>query len=102
MVERLSPSELVTVPGVGHTPLLTEPEALAGIGRLLDGWRVGPILFLPCKGRCPAKRGRRGVPGGDFGPTSQTVTPLRQAFALPPPLAGEENGAGGFQRVPAR
>jgi len=36
MVERLSPSELVTVPGVGHTPLLTEPEALAGIGRLLD------------------------------------------------------------------
>ncbi|WP_446705181.1 alpha/beta fold hydrolase, partial [Aeromonas veronii] len=36
MVEVLSPSELVTVPRVGHTPLLTEPEALAGIGRLLD------------------------------------------------------------------
>jgi pimeloyl-ACP methyl ester carboxylesterase len=36
MVETLSPSELVTVPHVGHTPLLTEPEALAGIGRLLD------------------------------------------------------------------
>jgi hypothetical protein len=36
MAVRLSPSELVTVLGVGHTPLLTEPEALAGIGRLLD------------------------------------------------------------------
>ncbi|WP_440979386.1 alpha/beta fold hydrolase [Sphingomonas pseudosanguinis] len=36
MVQALSPSELVTVPHVGHTPLLTEPEALAGIHRLLD------------------------------------------------------------------
>ncbi|WP_343528298.1 alpha/beta hydrolase [Sphingomonas sp.] len=36
MVQAIAPSELVTVPQVGHTPLLTEPEALAGIGRLLD------------------------------------------------------------------
>lgn len=29
-------AELVTVPGVGHAPALTEPEAVAAIGRLLE------------------------------------------------------------------
>ena len=36
MVERLPGSELVTVPGVGHAPTLDEPEAVAGVDRLLD------------------------------------------------------------------
>lgn len=35
MVERLDQGELVTVPDVGHTPMLTEPEAVAAIDRLL-------------------------------------------------------------------
>lgn len=35
MVERLPGSELVTVAGVGHAPTLEEPEAVAGIDRLL-------------------------------------------------------------------
>ena len=35
MVEALPDAELVTVPGVGHAPMLTEPVALAGIERLL-------------------------------------------------------------------
>jgi pimeloyl-ACP methyl ester carboxylesterase len=35
MAEALPDAELVTVPGVGHAPMLTEPEALAGIERLL-------------------------------------------------------------------
>lgn len=35
MVERASNAELVTVPNVGHTPTLDEPEAVAGIERLL-------------------------------------------------------------------
>lgn len=35
MVARLDDAELVTVPDVGHTPTLTEPEAVAGIDRLL-------------------------------------------------------------------
>jgi pimeloyl-ACP methyl ester carboxylesterase len=36
MAKRLDRAELVTVPDVGHTPTLTEPEALAAIERLLD------------------------------------------------------------------
>jgi pimeloyl-ACP methyl ester carboxylesterase len=36
MMRRLDRAELVTVPDVGHTPLLTEPEAAAAIDRLLD------------------------------------------------------------------
>ncbi|MBN8814488.1 MAG: alpha/beta hydrolase [Sphingomonas sp.] len=35
MVARLDDAELVTVPDVGHTPMLTEPEAVTGIDRLL-------------------------------------------------------------------
>lgn len=35
MVARLDDSELVTVPDVGHTPMLTEPEAVAATDRLL-------------------------------------------------------------------
>ncbi|RSU54347.1 alpha/beta hydrolase [Sphingomonas sp. S-NIH.Pt15_0812] len=35
MAEALPDAELVTVPSVGHAPMLTEPEALAGIERLL-------------------------------------------------------------------
>lgn len=36
MMARLRDAEAVTVPGVGHAPLLTEPEAEAAIDRLLD------------------------------------------------------------------
>ncbi|MEO5937963.1 MAG: alpha/beta hydrolase [Sphingomonas sp.] len=36
MVARLDEGELVTVPDVGHTPTLTEAEAVAAIDRLLD------------------------------------------------------------------
>jgi pimeloyl-ACP methyl ester carboxylesterase len=39
MMARLKDAEAVTVPGVGHAPLLTEPEAAAAIDRLLA--RVG-------------------------------------------------------------
>jgi pimeloyl-ACP methyl ester carboxylesterase len=35
MAETLPKSELVVVPGVGHAPILDEPEAMAGIDRLL-------------------------------------------------------------------
>ena len=35
MVARLDDVELVTVPEVGHTPMLTEPDAVAAIDRLL-------------------------------------------------------------------
>jgi pimeloyl-ACP methyl ester carboxylesterase len=35
MLQRLPGSELVTAPGVGHAPTLDEPEAVAGIERLL-------------------------------------------------------------------
>jgi pimeloyl-ACP methyl ester carboxylesterase len=35
MVKRVKGAELVTVTGVGHAPTLDEPEAVAGIGRLL-------------------------------------------------------------------
>ncbi len=35
MVERLPKAELVTIPGIGHAPVLDEPEAAAGIDRLL-------------------------------------------------------------------
>lgn len=35
MASDLDRAELVVVPDVGHTPLLTEPEAVAGIDRLL-------------------------------------------------------------------
>ena len=35
MMAGLNNAEAVTVPGVGHAPLLTEPEAEAGIDRLL-------------------------------------------------------------------
>ena len=40
MVEAHPDAELVTVPGVGHAPDLNEPEAVAGIDRLLA--KVGP------------------------------------------------------------
>ena len=35
MVQRIPGAELVTVPGVGHPPLLDEPESVAAIDRLL-------------------------------------------------------------------
>ncbi|MFS2111357.1 alpha/beta fold hydrolase [Sphingomonas sp. Sphisp140] len=35
MVARVPGAELVTVPGIGHAPTLEEPEAVAGIERLL-------------------------------------------------------------------
>ena len=36
MLAKLSKAELVTVPGIGHAPILEEPEAAAGIDRLLE------------------------------------------------------------------
>ncbi|HJS41489.1 MAG TPA: alpha/beta hydrolase [Sphingomicrobium sp.] len=36
MLAELSDAELVTVPGIGHAPILDEPEAEAGIDRLLE------------------------------------------------------------------
>ena len=36
MAGRLDQAELITVPDVGHTPTLTEPEAVAAIDRLLE------------------------------------------------------------------
>jgi pimeloyl-ACP methyl ester carboxylesterase len=36
MVTMLPNAELVTVPGIGHAPVLVEPEAAAGIDRLLE------------------------------------------------------------------
>lgn len=36
MLAELSNAELVTVPGIGHAPILDEPEAEAGIDRLLE------------------------------------------------------------------
>jgi len=36
MLEAIPDAELVTVPGVGHAPELTEPEAIAAIDRLLE------------------------------------------------------------------
>lgn len=35
MLEVLPQAELVTIPGIGHAPVLDEPEAVAGIDRLL-------------------------------------------------------------------
>ncbi|THD37000.1 MAG: alpha/beta hydrolase [Sphingomonas sp.] len=43
MLARLDQAELVTVPDVGHTPLLTEREAAAGIDRLLDRVAREPV-----------------------------------------------------------
>jgi pimeloyl-ACP methyl ester carboxylesterase len=40
MARRVKGAELVTVPGIGHAPTLDEPEAVAGIARLLE--RVMP------------------------------------------------------------
>jgi pimeloyl-ACP methyl ester carboxylesterase len=42
MVAALDRAELVTVPGVGHTPTLGEPEAASGIDRLLDRLATEP------------------------------------------------------------
>ena len=36
MLAKLPKAELVTVPGIGHAPILEEPEAAAGIDRLLE------------------------------------------------------------------
>lgn len=36
MAQRLNRAEVVTVPGVGHAPVLDEPQAVAGIDRLLQ------------------------------------------------------------------
>jgi pimeloyl-ACP methyl ester carboxylesterase len=36
MLAALPKAELVTISGVGHAPVLDEPEAAAGIDRLLD------------------------------------------------------------------
>ena len=35
MVKRVKGAELVTIPRIGHAPTLDEPEAVAGIERLL-------------------------------------------------------------------
>src|SRR5690606_2777192 len=35
MLAKLPKGELVTIPGIGHAPVLDEPEAVAGIDRLL-------------------------------------------------------------------
>jgi pimeloyl-ACP methyl ester carboxylesterase len=43
MVARLDRAELVTVPDVGHTPTLMEPEAIAAIDRLLDRVAKEPV-----------------------------------------------------------
>ncbi|HWU72192.1 MAG TPA: alpha/beta hydrolase, partial [Sphingomonas sp.] len=43
MAARLDRAELVTVPDVGHTPTLTEPEAVAAIDRLLDRVAKEPV-----------------------------------------------------------
>ncbi|MEG3150162.1 alpha/beta hydrolase [Sphingomonas sp. ZT3P38] len=42
MVAALDRAELVTVPGVGHTPTLSEPEAASAIDRLLDRLSAEP------------------------------------------------------------
>ena len=42
MVAALDRAELVTVPGVGHTPTLGEPEAASAIDRLLDRLATEP------------------------------------------------------------
>ena len=42
MVAALDRAELVTVPGVGHTPTLSEPEAASAIDRLLDRLSTEP------------------------------------------------------------
>jgi pimeloyl-ACP methyl ester carboxylesterase len=44
MVTELDQAELVVVPNVGHTPLLTEPEALSGIERLLSAVSEEPAV----------------------------------------------------------
>lgn len=36
MLDLLPKAELVTIPGIGHAPVLDEPEAVAGIDRLLQ------------------------------------------------------------------
>jgi pimeloyl-ACP methyl ester carboxylesterase len=43
MAARLDRAELVTVPDVGHTPTLMEPEAVAAIDRLLDRVAKEPV-----------------------------------------------------------
>ena len=47
-------------------------------------WRERFPALLPCKGRCARQR------DGGVSPSPDRVTPLRQAFGLPPPLAGED------------
>ncbi|CAN5758949.1 alpha/beta hydrolase [soil metagenome] len=42
MVAALDRAELVTVPGVGHTPTLSEPEAASAIDRLLERLSTEP------------------------------------------------------------
>ena len=42
MVAALDRAELVTVPGVGHTPTLSEPEAVSAIDRLFDRLATEP------------------------------------------------------------
>ena len=44
MVKALDHAELVTVPGVGHTPMLGEPEATSAIDRLLARIVTEPVI----------------------------------------------------------
>ena len=47
IADSLPMAELVTVPGVGHAPYLDEPEAVAGIDRLLAAVLVEDALSRP-------------------------------------------------------
>ena len=47
MLEMLPKADLVEVPGIGHAPVLDEPEAVAGIDRLLERVLVEDELSRP-------------------------------------------------------
>jgi pimeloyl-ACP methyl ester carboxylesterase len=44
MVAALDHAELVTIPGVGHTPTLNEPDAVRAVDRLLARIVTEPVV----------------------------------------------------------
>ncbi len=82
----------------GGTLSATNPRAASrqaskssGAGRVM--MRMGTRLSSPARGGGPAKL-VEGYPGCKRRLRSRPVTPLRQAFGLPPPLKGEEYASG--------